>query len=487
MAAVASAVSAPAVVPPQEVLEAVVAFRFEAVALVAAAGAELFGSAVAAECAELVARRSDSVVLATVRAARRALALPVGPQARRATDSVTVNQLLDAWLQRAVLITANADGVSVPRNLADLLAPFHLSVHISSRATANEFGGLVARLERGFPSWQFPRTAAAIAAIGAADGPKGPAAHRSPRGPAWPSAVWTAMEATPPSSARARAERAAIALAVVVGGLPMTLARTVEVDHVTVMTDGTRGRLGVMLAVPPRPDGGRKVQRRRVTQDCARTAWTGGAGPLLQRHFVPWFRVARDASCTYLFPRFAADEEFDGTQPMAEAALRGALRRLLSAADVQWHDLRRGLEHAVDRVHELPGWDGGPVRADVKNALALRSNLSTKGSRDTYVHDAARDLFDATRRLHEVRREVVGGLVGDAAGGIAPNATDGRFSTACGKCGAHLSEDDPGALCDADAACEYTLCTSCFPHPHSVPLTCPAHTRGARARQRARG
>ena len=466
-------------------LEAVVSGDLETRAPSARATELLFGAEAAAAAATAAGVRSESTVAASVRAARRALAMPVSA----AVDDVGVrDDVLDAWLRQAVLVTARADGVEVPEGMQATLASYNIGVHVAPRTVAGEFGALTARLRRAVETLQFPRTDAAVEATGARDGPAGPAAHKSPDIPVWPREVRAVTLPGEDDSYKQRAVKAAAALGSMLG-MPMTMCRHVETANVSTVTDGQRDRIGITVRVPPQPRpetagraaGGKKVVRRRAVDNQGKWSWTAACGPMIQETVVPWWRQMRDEGSKYLFPRFerGSEEVYIGDVPMTEGPLRDFVRAIRPGA--KWHGLRRGLEEAMDEVHMLPGADRQPIPLTTKNAVTQRSNLSHNGSRDTYIHEKARALFDATRRVHEVTAELTGGLVTDARQGIVPAADDGCFETECAHCALHLGKHDTGYLCDAEG-CMWTLCSTCWPHKTRRRLWCPAHTRGRGAR-----
>jgi hypothetical protein len=257
-------------------------------------------------------------------------------------------------------------------------------------------------------------------------------------------------------------------------GLPITITRTLRVAEVRTVADSMcGGRSGVVLGIEPREQGGRKVLRRRLVTSEMPTAWTAASGPLVHV-FVEWWRRMRDEGATYVFPRFrpGSDTTYDGSACIGARALQEGIK--LVAPGSQWHDLRRGMEHAIDQVHKLEGGPATEVSAAVKNAIALRSNLAERGSRDTYIHDVAAALFEATRHMHRVEASMVGGLVLTPGDGLALAAADQPFATTCGWCDSDIGVDDEGAMCDHDG-CMWTLCSTCWSRPPSEELRCPAH------------
>ena len=438
------------------------------------ARARLFGVQHASAAAAAAAVRSRSVALASVRAARRALALRVSATAAAERRPAHVNETLDAWLGQAVLVLCRAAGVD-PTIIDPTRVPPQMALHIRPAAAGNEFGALVARIQRAKGDWRFPQLDAALTAVSAKERRRGPAAHRSPSDPCWPREVWLYLESREWKSPKERTMAAAMALASALG-LPIELTRMVEVAHVKAYTDPPTGKQGVALTVPPRPQG-RKVHQRRAVLPDNKTARTGAAGPLVHKYFLPWWRLMRDKGSRFVFPKFTArsTEQFEGDEMVGARMLREALYQVPrgDGRRSQWHDLRRGLEHAIDRVHLVAGGLKAPVPEDVKNAITLRSNLKLRGSRDTYIHESVCRLFEATRHVHEVAARLDHGLVLEE--GVEPAPEDAPFDTACAWCGAELdAEDGDAALCDAEG-CLWALCRECWSHPPEVPLWCPAH------------
>ena len=465
-----------AAVAPRRVLMLIVEGSWERVPEHAAAAAALFGRDRALAAAAAVATRSASVANASVRAARRALAMRVEGEAadRAAPSDGMLNQLIDAWLAQTVLVVCQARGIDDSQIDASRL-PARMSLRIKPSAASNEFGAIEARLKRGKREWSFPELATALEAVAARDRRKGPAAHRSSRGPCWPKEVFDFLESRRWNTDRDRSLAAALAMGAIMG-VPITLTRLCEVEHLTVLRD-ERGSPAVELGIPPRIEGGRKVLRRRLVEQEAGWAWTGAAGPLVSRYLVPWYRRARDRGLRFLFPKFSSASECDGEQPVTERALRAHLHLVRPEATgddaVQWHDLRRGIEHAVDRVHELAEGPERPVPTAIKNALTQRSNLKERGSRDTYIREAAAELFAATRAAHLVAATVSRGLV--LSGGVQASKDDAPFDAQCAWCDAELDRDSgDGALCDRDG-CTWCLCRACWGYDDDVPLLCPDH------------
>lgn len=187
----------------------------------------------------------------------------------------------------------------------------------------------------------------------------------------------------------------------------------------------------------------------------------------------------RDEGARFVFPHFTPlrEDKYDTTRCLGARALEEYVKVLTGNGQRVWHDFRRGVEHAMDLVPRLPEETGRPatIALEVKNAVTLRSNLQARGSRDTYIHDIASDLFAATRYLHLVRAELVGGMVAPDGDGVARAAGDAPFEGACGWCDKHLSaEEGEGSMCDHDG-CLWTLCRECWAHPPSAELWCPEH------------
>ena len=462
---------------PRDVLRCVQDGSWETLPQHVAAAARLFGASAAAAGAVARTTRSGSVASASSRAAVRSLALVVSPDAADAAagSSEQLNEVVDEWLAQAVLVVCRAKGVDWASQLQQSLIPDRMSLMLKPRAARNEFGALQARIERCRRQWSFPQLRAALDAVAASGPNRGPAAHRSPRNPLWPREVYAFLESRAWKGARARTLSAALAAGASLG-MPITLTRMIEVEHVSVMRDVDK-QPGIALQVPPRPQG-RKTHRHRAVEgdDVQPTSRTAAAGPLVAKYVVPWYRYARDKGARYLFPKFGrCGDDFDGTEMIGERMLRDALYEV-RGADVdrpQWHDLRRGLEHAVDRVHEVPGGPKAPVAEEVKNALTLRSNLRCRGSRDTYIHDSALRLFEATRVIHRVEATLEGGLV--AHGGVERAVDDAPFDGTCAWCEATLDkETGTASMCDHDG-CLWSLCPACWDRPVDEPLFCPEH------------
>ena len=472
-------VPAPQTLTPRAVLQAILEDVWERLTPHLAAAASLFGAMRAAASAVAVTARSTSVARASARAAIRALAMPVSRAADTpAAEEPVLNSLVDAWLAETVLVTCRATGaVPVPDLETRIreLSRTWMGPYVRPRSAANEFGALTARIQRVRPRWVFAALHGALEAVAAKDRRRGPAAHRSPRGPVWPREILAWLVAHPPGNDFELARNAALAIGAALG-LPITLARLIETDHVTLMKDSDRST-GLMLAVPPRESGIKVQRRRQVVQTDEGTRWTGAAGPLIDGHFAPWYRRARAAGCRYVFPKFHHQRrtEFDRAQVCSERMFSQAIKDVREDGSAQWHDMRRGLEHALEAAHKVPGV-ASPIPADVKNAVMLRSNLAQRGSRDTYIHDSADQLFAATRHAHKVQSQLVRGLIVDGSDGItAADEGDLQFDASCAWCETFLSaEEGEGWLCD-EPSCLWTVCTACFPDGATQTLYCPAH------------
>lgn len=460
---------------PRRVLRAVVAGDVENLAPAGSTIATVWGCrAIARASLRSVTTRSDSVRLSAQRAARRALCHPP-PGAD--TPSPTLDKQLDAWLHRIFLITVRAEGTEIPPTFGADLPP-SISPHVSVRTAANEWGALMALLQRLWHDWQFPLTLAAEDACNVKDARKGSAVRKSPTSMTWPGTVWNNMQREPATTDKQRAMDAAISLSATIGS-PVTMTRTLRVSELSPIMDKITKSTAVVVGFEPRPGGvGRKRSRRTLVTASLPTVWTGGSGPLIARVLMPWWRRMRDEGCTYLFPLFApkSEEKYDGAKPIGERALQGHLRSRAEDDNASWHFLRRGVEHALESVHRHPEVGGEPIPMTVRNAITQRSNLPERGSRDSYINEIAGPICSATRNLYRMTGNLVGGMVVPTDDpDAARSKTDAPFTTRCAECDTHLGLDAPGSICDHDD-CEWTLCTRCWREPVSVPLWCPRHT-----------
>jgi hypothetical protein len=346
---------------------------------------------------------------------------------------------------------------------------------------ANEVGALTCRLTFVLgDSWSFPATTAAREECACGD--RAPAAARQEkRPPAWPSALYDALvtQYERPDDEYTQCLDAVIALAGAVG-LPITLAASMTMDEVSVELDAAARREGLIIGVKPRghSGGGRKVERRRAAAPKAppRAVWTASSSATAAARFIPWMRLRLDApASTFLFPRYALvgpdkPRRRDESAHISTRAVADRLRQLLGD-ETQFHDIRRGVENALELVHKVIDGVSEPSK-EVKNTIGLRSNAALRGSRDAYVRDTVDALFAATRHLHLVKGSVAGGLLRARA----PRAGPDLFATDCQRCGTHIPVDASGALCDKEG-CRWCLCIKCF--PGNEELLCPRHENGA--------
>lgn len=397
-------------------------------------------------------------------------------------DAKNVNTYIDSWAASAI---ARATGAIGTRTTA--AAP---------TSVGKEFGALAAHVTRMFPGWEFPLMEAARDKCGCNDRkkPGKTSGQRLGVSPAHTRAVLAEMH---PVNAFESMQMAATATASSMG-LPVGLTASIRTDEVQVLTDTPSGRSAIAFGVTPRAVG-RKVLRARAVAGTQEHPWTGSACVLVHEYVVPWVRVAQARKWTHLFPLMSWRVGRYNIRPDSHVS-KGSLQRFVSSFSsrlgrtVQFHDLRRGLEKAMDLVHTLPTEPGAAPRArvttEVKNAVCLRSNKAEKGSRVSYTLDVLDDLFDATRSVHLVDIATVGGFlrgprVGDAPASASAASASGTTKDktksaptpetgSCATCRKWLGEEDAGTWCE-NVACSYLLCTAC--HDPSVDLYCPAHPK----------
>jgi hypothetical protein len=391
------------------------------------------------------------------------------------------HNVLDAWLARMVQAATKAAGISIPIGWKEAMAMrgIHVTdVHPAPRSIGNEAGALTARLARNFGAgWSFPATTAARESCGCSERSAGPAAQEDPRPPCWPQTVYTYLEARPARISQLDFELDA-ALALASGfGLPAQLTAALEMDTVFITPDASTELEGIVLNVRGR-DEGRKVLRRRAVADTHPCAWTASAAATLRTRigFIAWYRRRLAVpDSRYVFPRVDADGTLQEDRHLDPSVLNRHIKTV--QPDAQWHDLRRGLENALELVHYE---NASPsVQEHVKNTLSLRSNRPLRGSRESYVRNVITDLFGATRNLHKVAPSAVGAMLG----GPDVAAAQADFDTECRRCQRNLPIGTPGALCDAPG-CEWTLCIAC--HPDNSELLCPKHDRATRGSGRSK-
>jgi hypothetical protein len=313
---------------------------------------------------------------------------------------------------------------------------------------------------------------------GIKDARKGPAVRNTPTAMVWPGDVWAFLDGHKAGSAKAMCINAAMSLAATIGS-PVSLTRFLRVEEVQTLRDRASKCDGAVIGFAPRQLGaGRKKSRTTLVTASLPTVWTGGAGPMISRHFLPWWRRMRDEGQVYVFPRFASgsDTRYDGSrQPIGERALQDYMKGALGIRGSSWHWFRRGVEQALNTVHRHPDVGGPPIDTVVKNAITGRSNIPVRGSQDSYVNEIAGPIFAATRNLFRMTGSLVGGLVvPDGDPDVAPAEGDAPFETDCAECGDPLPGAVSGSMCD-EPSCFWTLCKQCWPHPPSVPLRCPDH------------
>jgi hypothetical protein len=407
--------------------------------------------------------RSDSVLLAAVRAAKRAMVLsPPGASA----PTGDLNASVDAWIAGMIQVATKA--VPRPPEWAARLAALRLGADISPSSIGNEVGALCEQLKRSFPEWEFPFAAAARLSSGCGDGP-----DRSSKEPCFPGAVYDFLA----SAANVQVSpmcRAALALGAGFG-LPIGLTTSLLVSEVDIVVDVVARRAAIVLGIVQR-DSGRKVHARRAVGGTRPTTWTASAFAALARHFVPWLRERRQVEGRYVFPRpyvKGGVAVLDDSQHVGQRLFEDAVKLVKQTAT--WHSLRLGVEQAMDMVHLVVGGPATSVAGDVRNVLTLRSNKELRGSRDVYLRDRLDPLLEATRCMHKARPLLLGGLASHDNGQVAKlRVGPPAFDTLCAQCYRHLPTDVGGSLCDRDG-CLWTLCLSCWPDP-AADLWCPAHS-----------
>lgn len=455
----------------------------ESVSATAVSLARVWGPEASQQSMAALRTRSASRRRAAVRAALRALAMrPEGGETPTAMRHM--HDLLDAWLARMVQAGTGAAGVAPPDGWQQRLPAACRGIVIEPRSMGNEVGALTTRLSFALGSdWTFPVTATAREECACSDALPAAAAQEK-RPPLWPSDIFrrlvTEYKTWQVGNDFTRCRDAAIALAAAVG-LPITLTASIRVAEVTSTWDAPARREGVIIGLQSRAlQGGRKVERRRAaaptgTSSGTRVAWTASSCAVTAARFIPWMRVrAVKGPDAYLFPRFAlrgGSRTIDETGHLSQRHLTARLKELFGDTQ-QFHDIRRGVENALELVHrQFP--DVPETTREVKNAIGLRSNKPLRGSRDSYVRDSVDELFAATRRLHEVTGRTEGGLLRGQPAAAAPQEP---FDTDCQRCGVHIPAEESGALCDVEG-CNWCLCVKCF--PGNDELLCPEHSNGS--------
>jgi hypothetical protein len=440
------------------------------------------------------------------RAAARAAA------ATHSKDPVAVswshlNALFDAVIARSVTVSVNA--VRIPH-------PVGWRAHLPARLRAGEpapstigkeVGALTAWLQRTRPGWSFELTDEAREVCGCNDR-KGPASSATPRKGLYPSEVVKHFEST---RASGEPESDCVEAAIAMGsttGMPISLVAGLRTSEAHLMVDPVLNKPVICLGVKPRAKG-RKVHRRRLTHGTHRTYWIAAASPLVNSVLRPWISDAKSTGRTLLFPAFDGNGNVTDRR-ISLTTLREGVKQIRS--DAQWHDLRRGVEKALEVVHLLhkakhgikhPSMPRVSIPMHVRNWITMRSNKNELGSRSDYVSPVADIMIDATRWLHLVEPRTLGGMVlgpsvqdgdGDDESSDDPEEDESSVTHASHgserspsvrsqarsrdcyykeRCGVHMSRHRRGTLC-SNLACDKGVCTACHPNL-SVSFRCDDH------------
>lgn len=456
---------------------------------------EVGGKVWAAAFVAAVLGRSEASVASMRRAAARAAATAHGGDVV-AISWEHLNALFDACIARSVTAATEASRIPHPLGWRAHL-PARLRPGSPAPATiGKEVGALTAWLQRTRPGWTFELTDEARDACGCNDR-KGPAASATPRKGLYPFEVVAKFASeSQEGSPASKCVEAAISVGASTG-MPISLVAGLRTSESHLRTDPVTAKPVLCLGVKPKAKG-RKIHRRRLTHGTHRTYWIAVSSPLVETVLCQWILDAKASNRTLLFPRF--DGEGNPTnRPVSLSTLREGVRQIRE--DAQWHDLRRGVERALEVVHLVrkarfgvkhPSMLKKPVPMHVRNWITMRSNKGELGSRADYVCPVVDTMLDATRWLHLVEPRTLGGLVlgpelqgqdgdddsSDASGETpssvscaskgserSPSVRSQARSVDCynkEQCGTHISRHRRGTLC-SHPMCDKGICTKCHP------------------------
>jgi hypothetical protein len=435
--------------------------------------ARLWGLERADEAAATLRCRSAATKGAAARAARNILEMRPDDEAHRAVEDASPWPLeLDAWVQRYVPMRAGAIRMD----------PKVTWAKISPRATGSEVGNLMAAIEHALPEARFSLTNDQRDSCGCM------ARKEKTDKVAIPPATTHAYIVDHKAESEASPQQAALHAALALGaacGWPVNMIRNLKVDEVDVVFDHAAKRHAVVLRFDEREEGGVKVRRHFATKGAHDAKWSAVSTPAVALALVPWWRTARDAGWTYLFPRpiprpgnaKKGRERVDGDQPVGARCLEDACKRLRPGAT--WHGHRVGVARAMAYVHTItPRLGEGPavsekVEQSVINSLMMRSNAKLVGSHNVYSADAVEHLMSATRLLHRVDFLQMGKMMAKVGGEVRVSTDDNDFATTCRRCEADIGKGVPGHMCD-EPGCEWTLCIVCHTNG-TEQLWCPEH------------
>ena len=475
-----------------------------------------------------VAGRSEGQLAAMRRAAARTAAVCADREVMPLSWP-HLGRLVDAALARSVVTSTAARGIPHPMGWRARLPAALRRGRPSPRSLGKEVGALCAWLTRLRPSWAFPLADAARERTGCGD--EGDPEIRKGM---YPGEVLGFLRATAGGAVsfdERSSLRAALAFGAVLGS-PVALVASLATAEVHVREDEATGAPALCVGFRPRRKG-RKVVRRRLVDGTSRTAWSAGSSPLIAEVIIPWLLIAKARGLHYLFPRWTGGSTV-GTAPVRIATLSAIVAEARNGA--QWHDLRRGVERAMEVVHLLPRVGplaslipSAPVPMHVRNWIMLRSNKRELGSRSSYVRPVATTMWAATRCLHLVVEDSVGGVVVGAGalpqapshqegggeehpsrtasssrGSSTPNGSESSISNVsesvsrspearapsdnsdasdsvasaarsvdCFGCGGHITRYRLATLC-SDVECRRAMCRKCHPNLR-VSVRCEEH------------